>query len=192
VARRCDATCPHHLPAPARDEPRESTPPPPTPSPAQLVVRTNTNFEIIGHPGGSTLDAQNISRVFDVDYRGALTLKNVTLINGLADDGGAIRLRSRYNTDVPLEASVPATEAARLAIFGGAIRDCEATNDGGAVAALAEAALFGSAAGIGPLVVPSSASARPLTLARLRCPSRDALSCPSPSQVSISTSIEPR
>ena len=128
-------------------------------------MRTNTNFEIIGHPGGSTLDAQNISRVFDVDYRGALTLKNVTLINGLADDGGAIRLRSRYNTDVPLEASVPAAEAARLAIFGGAIRDCEATNDGGAVAALAETAMFGSAAGIGPLVVPSSASARPLTLA---------------------------
>ena len=186
MARRCDATCPHHLPAPAPHPVRSP------PSPAQLVVRTNTNFEIIGHPGGSTLDAQNISRVFDVDYRGALTLKNVTLINGLADDGGAIRLRSRFNADVPLEASVPAAEVARLVIFGGAIRDCEATNDGGAVAALAEAALFGSAAGIGPLVVPSSASARPLTLARLRCPSRDALRCPSPSQVPTSASMAPR
>ena len=172
--------------------PESPPPPPPTPSPAQLVVRTNTNFEIIGHPGGSTLDAQSISRVFDVDYKGALTLKNVTLINGLADDGGAIRLRSRFRSDVPQQASIPAAEVARLAIFGGAIRDCEATNDGGAVAALAEAAMFGSAAGIGPLVVPSSASARPLTLARLRCPSRDALRCPSPSQVSTSAFMAPR
>jgi hypothetical protein len=151
-------TCPH----------QPATSPPP--SPAQLVVRTNTNFEIIGHPGGSTLDAQSISRVFDVDYKGALTLKNVTLINGLADDGGAIRLRSRFRTDVPEDGWYIAAEAARLAIFGGAIfggaiRDCEATNDGGAVAALAEAAMFGSAAGIGPRVVPCSASARPLTLA---------------------------
>ena len=112
-------------------------------------MRFNTNFVIIGHSGGSTIDAQNKSRVFDVDYRGALTLKNVTLINGLADDGGAIRLRSRFAADVPASASIPAGEAARLTMFGGAIRDCEATNHGGAVAMIAEAALFGSAAGRG-------------------------------------------
>ena len=110
-------------------------------------MRTNTNFLIIGHSGGSMIDAHNKSRVFDLDYRGALTLKNVTLINGLADDGGGIRLRSRYRTDVPASASIPAGEAARLTMFGGAIRDCEATNHGGAVAMIAEAALFGSAAG---------------------------------------------
>ena len=117
-------------------------------------MRTNTNYEIVGHPGGSTIDAQGLdaatdSRIFYLDYKAALTLKNVTLINGRATDGGAIRLRSRFPPDAVGAEAIPAAEAARLTIFGGAIRDCEATNDGGAVAVLAEAAMFGSAAGRG-------------------------------------------
>ena len=127
-------------------------------------MRTNTNFEIIGHPGGSTIDAQGLntstdSRIFDLDHRAALTLKNVTLINGRATDGGAIRLLSRpTQTGDGSARDLVAAEAARLVIFGGAIRDCEATNDGGAIVALAEASILGSAVGrAGPLVVPSSA-----------------------------------
>ena len=104
-------------------------------------------YHIIGHSGGSTLDAQGLSRVIDMNYWSQLSLKNVTLINGRADNGGAIRLRSRFPPDISGGAAIPAAEAARLTIFGGAIRDCEATNDGGAVAVLAEAAMFGSAAG---------------------------------------------
>ena len=115
------------------------------PSPAQVDLRTNTVYEIIGHPGGSTLDAQGLSRIFDLDYKAALTLKNVTLINGRADDGGAIRLRSRLLPGAPVEMAIITVEAARLAIRGGAIRDCEATNDGGAIAAIAEANMYGNA-----------------------------------------------
>ena len=118
-----------------------------TPPSAQLDVNSSTNFEIIGHPGGSTLDAQGLSRIFDLDYKAALTLKNVTLINGRAADGGAIRLRSRFPAGVELAAdTIPQVEAARLAIMGGTIRDCEATNDGGAIALLAETTIFGGAA----------------------------------------------
>ena len=135
-----------------------------TPPPAQLDVRTNTNFEIIGHPGGSTIDAQGLSggttsRIFALDYLAALTLKNVTLINGRATDGGAIWLRSRLPPGLEISAmTFNQAEASRLTILGGAIRDCEATNDGGAIVALAEASILGSAVGrAGPLVVPSSA-----------------------------------
>ena len=111
-------------------------------------MNSSTIFEIIGHPGGSTLDAQGLSRIFDLDYKAALTLKNVTLINGRATgDGGAIRLRSRFPAGVMLAAeTMPQVEAARLAIMGGTIRDCEATNDGGAIALLAETTMFGGAA----------------------------------------------
>ena len=132
-----------------------------TPPPAQLDVRTNTNFEIIGHVGGSTLDAQGSSRIFDLDYRGALTLINVTLINGFADtDGGAIRLRTRYPVGQEVNGeALPTPEAARLTMQGGAIRDCEATNDGGAVAVISEASMFGGAAGKCRLVVAPAALA---------------------------------
>ena len=113
---------------------------------SQLEVRTQTNYEIIGDSGGSTLDAQSLSRIFDLDYKAALTLKNVTLINGRADDGGAIRLRSRMQPGAAATAeAIIGAEASRLAIRGGAIRDCKATNDGGAIAAIAEATMFGSA-----------------------------------------------
>ena len=129
-------------------------------SPAQLEVRTNTNIEIVGHPGGSTLDAQTLSRIFNLDWRAALTLKNVTLINGRAADGGAIKLRSRTLPGASSSEDLPAGHYARLAILGGAIRNCEATINGGAIAAVAESALFGSAVGRGsPLVAASSASA---------------------------------
>jgi hypothetical protein len=127
---------------------------------AQLEVRTNTNIEIVGHPGGSTLDAQMFSRIFNLDWRAALTLKNVTLINGRAADGGAIKLRSRTLPGASSSEDLPAGHYSRLAILGGAIRDCEATINGGAISAVAESALFGSAVGRGsPLVAASSASA---------------------------------
>ena len=130
------------------------------PSPAQVDLRTNTVYEIIGHPGGSTLDAQGLSRIFDLDYKAALTLKNVTLINGRADHGGAIRLRSRLLAGTEgMPISVATAEAARLTIRGGAIRDCEATNDGGAVAVISEASMFGGAAGKCRLVVAPAALA---------------------------------
>ena len=118
----------------------------------QLDLRTNTNFDIVGHPGGSTLDAQGSSRIFDLNYKAALTLKNVTLINGRATagptgpDGGAIRLLSRFPASVEVSMNFNAAEAARLTILGGAIRDCEATHDGGAVAAIAASTMMGGAA----------------------------------------------
>jgi len=111
---------------------------------SQLDLRSLTNYEIVGHPDGSTLDAQGLSRIFDMAYKSALTLKNVTLINGRAVDGGAIRLLSRFPAGVELTMStMMQVEASRLTIRGGAIRDCEATNDGGAVAAISESAMFG-------------------------------------------------
>ena len=145
MARRCEglaiAPCPQPQSPPAL---LKLTRPPP----AQLDLRTNTVFEIVGHPDGSTLNAQGLSRIFDLDYKAALTLKNVTLVNGRAADGGAIRGRSRYPTGIELTGTeaIPHGEAARLAIMGGAIRDCEATNDGGAIALIGEATMFGAAA----------------------------------------------
>ena len=128
--------------------PRVRADPPPPPSPAQLDLRSLTNFEIVGHPDGSTLDAQGLSRIFDMAYKSALTLKNVTLINGRAVDGGAIRARSRFPAGVAMSiATMMMVEASRLEIRGGAIRDCEATNDGGAVAAIGESAMFGDGSG---------------------------------------------
>ena len=112
-------------------------------------MRTNTVYEIIGHPGGSTLDAQGQSRVIDMDYLSQLSLKNVTLINGRADDGGAIRMRSRMPVDVELTIeTMTMAEATRLTFRGGAIRNCEATNDGGAIATTLTETIFGGAAGI--------------------------------------------
>ena len=115
-------------------------------------MRTNTNFDIVGHPGGSTLDAQGSSRIFDLNYKAALTLKNVTLINGRATagptgpDGGAIRLLSRFPPGEQVAMNFNAAEASRLTVLGGAIRNCEATNDGGAVAAIAASTMMGGAA----------------------------------------------
>ena len=73
----------------------------------------------------------------------------MTLVNGRAADGGAIRGRSRFPPDLELTGTeaMPQAEVARLAIMGGAIRDCEATNDGGAVALIGESGtMFGAAA----------------------------------------------
>ena len=120
-------------------------------------------YHIVGHPGGSTLDAQGLSRVIDMDYWSQLSLQNVTLINGRADNGGAIRLRSRMpvgievNSDTMIQA-----EATRLTFRGGAIRNCEATNDGGAIATLVTQTIFGGAAGVNRRVVACPASAQPL------------------------------
>lgn len=112
-------------------------------------MRSFTVFEIHGHPdGSSTLDAQGMSRIFDMDYKSGLTLKKVTLINGLADNGGAIRMRSRAATGMSQVATdIHLNEATRLTIRGGAIRDCEATGDGGAIAHLSNDIMFGGAAG---------------------------------------------
>ena len=120
-------------------------------------MNSSTIFEIIGHPGGSTLDAQGLSRIFDLDYKAALTLKNVTLINGRATgDGGAIRKRSRMPPGLGMSAlNMNHVQAARLTILGGAIRDCEATNDGGAVAAIADSAMMSSAASRAPASRPA-------------------------------------
>jgi hypothetical protein len=72
----------------------------------------------------------------------------VTLVNGRAADGGAIRGRSRFPAGIEFTGpeALPHGEAARLAIVGGAIRDCEATNDGGAIALIGEATMFGAGA----------------------------------------------
>ena len=72
----------------------------------------------------------------------------MTLVNGRAADGGAIRGRSRNPAGLELTGTeaIPHVEATRLAIMGGAIRDCEATNDGGAIALIGEATMFGAAA----------------------------------------------
>ena len=150
MARRCEglaiAPCPQPQSPPAL---LKLTRPPP----AQLDLRTNTVFEIVGHPDGSTLNAQGLSRIFDLDYKAALTLKNVTLVNGRAADGGAIRGRSRFPPGIEVTGpeAMAHSEPARLAIMGGAIRDCEATNDGGAIALIGES---GSMMGAGAVEVP--------------------------------------
>ena len=114
------------------------------PSPAQLDMRTNTVYEIIGHSGGSMLDAQGLSRVIDMNYNSQLTLNNVTLINGRADDGGAIRTHSRIPPlDLDSMSMMTHAEETRLTFRGGAIRNCEATNDGGAIATLVAETIFG-------------------------------------------------
>ena len=78
----------------------------------------------------------------------------MTLVNGRAADGGAIRGRSRFPAGIELTGpeAMAHSEAARLAIMGGAIRDCEATNDGGAIALIGES---GSMLGAGAVEVPS-------------------------------------
>ena len=72
----------------------------------------------------------------------------MTLVNGRAADGGAIRGRSRNPPGIELTGTeaMPHAEVARLAVMGGEIRDCEATNDGGAIALIGEATMFGAAA----------------------------------------------
>ena len=120
-------------------------------------------YHIIGHSGGSTLDAQGLSRVIDMDYLSQLSLQNVTLINGRADNGGAIRLRSRMPVGLVVTSeTMTMAEATRLTFRGGAIRNCEATNDGGAIATLVTQTIFGGAAGVNRRVVACSASAQPL------------------------------
>ena len=84
----------------------------------------------------------------------------MTLVNGRAADGGAIRGRSRNPPGLELTGTeaIPHVEAARLAIMGGAIRDCEATNDGGAIALIGEATCLalpeGSPRPSGALAIP--------------------------------------
>ena len=46
-------------------------------------------------PSQAILDGQRLSRIFDV--RGSLTLENVQLVNGWADEGGAILVHSSGN-----------------------------------------------------------------------------------------------
>ena len=77
----------------------------------------------------------------------------MTLVNGRAADGGAIRGRSRFPAGIELTGpeAMAHSEATRLAIMGGAIRDCEATNDGGAIALIGES---GSMMGAGAVEVP--------------------------------------
>ena len=88
-----------------------------------------------------------MSRIFDMDYKSALTLKKVTLVNGLAVDGGAIRMRSRAPEGMSQVATeMHLNEATRLTIRGGAIRDCEATGDGGAISHKSGDMMFGRAA----------------------------------------------
>ena len=72
----------------------------------------------------------------------------MTLVNGRAADGGAIRGRSRFPPGIEVTGSeaMAHSEPARLAVMGGAIRDCEATNDGGAIALIGESTMFGAGA----------------------------------------------
>ena len=51
-------------------------------------VIINKNIRIDGK--GHTIDAKNLGRIFEIDGGFAVTLTNVTLINGKADNGGAI------------------------------------------------------------------------------------------------------
>ena len=51
-------------------------------------VIINKNIRIDGK--GHTIDAKNLGRIFEIDGGFAVTLTNVTLINGKADKGGAI------------------------------------------------------------------------------------------------------
>jgi predicted outer membrane repeat protein len=51
----------------------------------------NKNLTINGKdPKTTIIDAQNLGRIFNIQYNGTLTLINITLINGNATDGGAI------------------------------------------------------------------------------------------------------
>ena len=86
----------------------------------------------------------------------------MTLVNGRAADGGAIRGRSRIPADIEFTGAeaMPHGEAARLAIMGGAIRDCEATNDGGAIALIGESTMFGAGAVEVPPVPPKALAPR--------------------------------
>ena len=122
-----------------------------------------------------------------MDYRSALALKNVTLINGRADDGGAIRTRSRMPPGQSAMA-MGAAEAARLEIRGGAIRNCEATNNGGALGTLTEATMFGGASRLRPLGPALLSVFGSLGWPKhVRAHSHNALHCPRPPQVSTST-----
>ena len=51
-------------------------------------VAINKNIRIDGK--GHTIDAKNLGRIFEIDGGFAVTLTNATLINGKADNGGAI------------------------------------------------------------------------------------------------------
>ena len=86
----------------------------------------------------------------------------MTLVNGHAADGGAIRGRSRIPAGIEFTGpeTMPQAEAARLAIMGGAIRDCEATNDGGAIALIGESTMFGAGAVEIPPVPPRALAPR--------------------------------
>ena len=99
---------------------------------AHLDILTRRNVKIIGHPDGSILDAQGLSRHFDVGYGAKLILIGVTLINGYSDYGGAIRVPIGY-----IPAGVRLTsrnmEIARLQLEKCEIRNCTATADGGAL-----------------------------------------------------------
>ena len=61
---------------------------------SELTIREKTSVFIIGHPSGSTLDAQTSSRIFNVEAHGQLQVENVNLINGRADYGGAVKALS--------------------------------------------------------------------------------------------------
>ena len=102
---------------------------------AQLNISAQQVIEIHGHSTGSTLDAQALSRVFDVAPDAQLTLQGVTLVNGRADNGGCLRV----STTFPGGASVTGmtmhhTLAGRVTMRNGAMRGCQATNNGGGIA----------------------------------------------------------
>ena len=111
---------------------------------AQLELREKTVTEIVGHPSGSTIDAQSLSRIFDQAPDAQLTLKNVILINGRADYGGAIRIDMSFPAGMTIS---PMTahhlKASRLTMKDSAIRNCQATIDGGAIASKPQVFAFG-------------------------------------------------
>ena len=57
---------------------------------AGFVGGVAINKDIVIDGKGHTIDAKNLGRIFEIDGGFAVTLTNVTLINGKADNGGAI------------------------------------------------------------------------------------------------------
>ncbi|MGH7129467.1 MAG: choice-of-anchor Q domain-containing protein, partial [Planctomycetaceae bacterium] len=85
------------------------------------------NLRIIGDPdGNAAIDANALDRIFDVLPGVSLELVNITVTNGVANDGGAIRNRGM------------------LTVTGGAIRDSHATFLGGGLFNDGDATLTGA------------------------------------------------
>jgi hypothetical protein len=60
------------------------------PASGELQISKNLTIDGTGVPGGLIIDANHLSRIFNVDAGKTVTIKNLTIINGQASSGGGI------------------------------------------------------------------------------------------------------